>query len=209
MNITLLVDHRQSLGSIRDQGARPTCLSFAGTSAHEHARRSTMELSPEYLHHFTSINDPADGASFPELARALRDPGQPSEADCPYRYNGLPPTWLPPSGMKLYRRKSDLKDPTADEVEALLTAGQVPVLGISLPDSFLSPAPPWLMSHDGPIRGFHAVAAVGLGRVDTLRCFLVRNSWGTEWGDSGHAWLDDAFLNRHLRYVLALAEEVT
>ena len=102
-----------------------------------------------------------------------------------------------------------MKDPTADEVEALLTAGQVPVLGISLPASFLSPAPPWLMSHDGPIRGFHAVAAVGLGRVDTLRCFLVRNSWGIEWGDNGHAWLGDAFLNRHLRHVLALTEEVT
>ena len=37
MNITILVDHRRSLGPIRDQGARPTCLSFACTSAHEHA----------------------------------------------------------------------------------------------------------------------------------------------------------------------------
>lgn len=209
MNITLLVDHRQSLGSIRDQGARPTCLSFAATSAHEYARRSTMPLSPEYLHYFTSINGPADGASFPELARALRDPGQPSEADCPYRYNEVPPAWLPPSDVKLYRRKSDLRDPTADGVEILLTGGQVPVLGISLPDGFFSPVPPWLISDDGSIRGLHAVVAVGLGRAGASRCFLVRNSWGIEWGDNGHAWLNDVFLNRHLRHVLALTEEVT
>jgi hypothetical protein len=208
MNITLLVDHRQSVGPIRDQGARPTCLSFAATSAHEHARRSTMALSPEYLHYFMSVSDPRAGASFPELARALRNPGQPSEADCPYCHNGLPPGWLPPPGVKLYRRESDLMDPVADEVETMLTAGSAPILGISLPDGFFSPAPPWLISHDGPIRGFHAVVAVGLGKVDTLRYFLVRNSWGIEWGDNGHVWLDDVFLNRHLRNALALTEEM-
>ena len=209
MSITVLVDRRQSLGPIRDQGARPTCLSFAGTSAHEHARGSTIALSPEYLHYFLSVGNPADGASFPELARALRDTGQPSEADCPYFPDGLPLGWLPPAGVPLYRRKSVLKDATADEVETLLNAGQTPILGISIPDDFLSPAPPWLISHDGPIRGLHAVVVVGLGTVDESRCFLVRNSWGIEWGDNGHAWLNDAFLARHLRDLLALTEEVT
>ena len=68
-------------------------------------------------------------------------PGNHRRQTAPTGTTELPPTWLPPSGVKLYRRKSDLKDPTADEVEALLTAGQVPVLGISLPDSFLSPVP--------------------------------------------------------------------
>ena len=209
MNITVLVDRRKSLGPIRDQDARPTCLSFAGTSAHEHPRGSTMALSPEYLNYFKSIRDPEDGASFPELTRALQNPGQPSEADCPYRSNGLPPGWLPPPGVELYRRKSDLKDPTADEVETLLTAGHIPVLGISVTDGFFSPATPGLISPDGPIRGFHAVVAVGLGTTDTSRCFLVRNSWGVEWGDNGHAWVGDAFLTRHLRDLLTLTEEVT
>ena len=209
MSITVLVDRRQRLGPIRDQGSRPTCLSFAGTSAHEHARGSTMALSPEYLNHFVSVGNPTDGASFLELALALRDPGQPSEAECPYYPDGLPLGWQPPAGALLYRRKSVLKDATADEVETLLNAGQTPILGISIPDDFLSPAPPWLISHDGPIRGFHAVVAVGLGTADASRCFLVRNSWGIEWGDNGHAWLNDSFMARHLRDLLALTEEVT
>lgn len=204
MNITILVDHRKSLGPIRDQGSRPTCLSFAGTSAHEHARRSTMPLSPEYLDYCMS-----SGASFPELTRALRNPGQPSEEDCPYHCNERPLGWLPPPSVRLYRRKSERTDPTVDEIEALLTAGKVPVLGVSLPDGFFSPARPWLIAGDGPIRGLHAVAAVGLGTTGPSKCVLVRNSWGTEWGDNGHAWLDDAFLRRHLRDVLALTEEVT
>ncbi len=209
MNITVLVDHRQSLGPIRDQGARPTCLSFACTSAHERVRGSKMALSPEYLHYFASVHNPTDGAAFLETSRALQDPGQPAEADCPYYPDGLPLGWMPPAGVRLYPRKSVQKDATADEVETLLNAGQTPVLGISIPDDFLSPTPLWLISHDGPIRGLHAVVAVGLGTADTSRCFLVRNSWGAEWGDNGHAWLDDAFLARHLRDLLALTEEVT
>lgn len=209
MNITLLVDHRKSLGPIRDQGLRPTCLSFAGTSAHEHARRSTMPLSPEYLDYFMSSNDPAGGASFPELARALRDPGQPSEQDCPYQMTERPLGWLAPPSVRLYRCESEPRDPTTDEIEALLTAGTVPVLGISLPEDFFSPTPPWLITSVGAIRGLHAITAVGLGTTVVSRCFLVRNSWGTDWADNGHAWLDEAFLNRHLRDVLALTEEVT
>ena len=209
MNITILVDHRRSLGPIRDQGARPTCLSFAGTSAHEHARGSKLPLSPEYLHYFASAKHSTDGASFPELSRALQNTGQPLEKDCPYCLNGLPLGWLPPSGVKLYRRQSELKQPAADEVESLLVAGHVPVLGISLPETFFSPALPWLIPPDGLIRGYHAVVATGLGTADTSRCFLVRNSWGVEWGENGYAWLDDAFLTRHLRDLLALTEEMT
>ena len=168
-----------------------------------------MPLSPEYLHYFASARNSTDGASFPELARALQDPGQPLEKDCPYCLDELPLGWLPPSGVKLYRRKSDLKQPAADEVESLLVAGHVSVLGISLPDTFFSPGPPWLIPPDGPIRGYHAVVAVGLGTTDASRCFLVRNSWGVEWGENGYAWLDEAFLTGHLRDLLTVTEEVT
>ena len=168
-----------------------------------------MPLSPEYLHYFASAKHSTDGASFPELARALRHTGQPLEKDCPYCLNGLPLGWLPPRGVRRYRRKSVLKDPTPDGIETLLTSGHVPVLGISLSEPFFSPAPPWLIPPDGPIRGYHAVVAVGLGATDASRCFLVRNSWGVEWGENGYAWLDEAFLTRHLRDLLTVTQEVT
>ncbi len=77
------------------------------------------------------------------------------------------------------------------------------------PDAFYSPAPPWIMSPTGPIRGLHAVVAVGIGTTQTTRSFLIRNSWGTEWADAGHAWLDDSFMSQHLRDVMVLTAEVT
>ena len=94
-------------------------------------------------------------------------------------------------------------------VEELLDAGHVPVLGISTTDAFYSPAPPWIMSPTGPIRGLHAVVAVGIGTTYTTRSFLIRNSWGKEWADAGHAWLDDSFISQHLREVLVLTTEAT
>ncbi len=208
MSVAIRLDYRPLLGPVRDQGARPTCLAHASTTAHEHARGSRTALSPEYLHYFASGNDrSSEGVDVPNVSRALSDPGQPTETDCPYRQNEPPPEWTPPTDVTLYRRQSASQNQNPDEVEALLDAGHVPVLGISTPDAFYDPTPPWVISADGPVRGLHAVVAVAVGTAHTARRFLVRNSWGTAWADAGYAWLDDAFLVQHLRDVLVLTDE--
>ena len=131
------------------------------------------------------------------------------ESHCPYHLNEPSPTWTPPTDITLYRRRSALALAGPDHVEALLDAGQVPVLGISTTDAFYEPAPPWLITSTGPVRGLHAVVAVGFGTTHPTRRFLIRNSWGTAWADAGHAWLDDVFLIAHLRDVLVLTDDVT
>ena len=209
MNVTIRLDYRPRLGPVRDQRARPTCLAQASTTAHEHARGSTVALSPEYLYYFASKGSTHAGVDFPDVSRALLDPGQPTETDCPYHVNEPPLAWSPPTALTLYRRGSASAEQDPDKVEAMLDAGHVPVLGIATTDAFYSPAPPWLMSPTGPVRGLHAVVAVGVGVTHTARRFLIRNSWGTEWADAGHAWLDDAFMSRHLRDVLIVTDEVT
>ena len=155
MSITVHIDLRSSLGSVRDQGARPTCLSLATTVAHEHARASDASLAPEYLHYFASAKGSSDGVLFPDVARALRHPGQPAEEDCPYCPGGLPSDWHPPQGVNLYRRESEPRPPDGNQIAALLGIGRVPVLGISVPQPFYSPTPPWVISSDGPILGRH------------------------------------------------------
>ena len=210
MNVTIHRDYRPLLGPVRDQGARPTCVAHASTTAHEHARGSKMALSPEYLHHFASGNasTPA-GVDFPNVSRALLDPGQPLESDCPYQESEPSPAWTPPTNLTLFRRQSALTKQSPDDVEALLDAGHVPVLGISTTDAFYAPTAPWVISPAGPVRGLHAVAVVGIGTTHATRHFLIRNSWGATWADAGHAWLDDAFMIQHLRDVLVLTEDAT
>lgn len=208
--MTISLDVRPLLGPVRDQGPRPTCLAHASTTAHEHARRSTVALSPEYLHYFASGNDSApEGIDFPNVSRALLDPGQPTEIDCPYQFNEQPVSWTPPTDVTLYRRYSAAPQRCPDEIAALLESGHAPVLGISTTDAFYAPSAPWILSPAGPVRGLHAVVAVGVGTTHTTRRFLIRNSWGTEWADAGHAWLDDDFIIQHLRDILVLTDEVT
>ena len=208
--LTARLDFRPLLGRVRDQGARPTCLAHAATTAHEHARGPTLALSPEYLHYFASGHDnTSEGVGFQNVSRALLDPGQPTEADCPYHQHEPPPAWAPPNGVTLYQRHSTSPKPSPDEVEALLDTGHLPVLGITTTDAFYSPVPPWVISPTGPIRGLHAVVAVGIGNTQTTRRFIIRNSWGIAWADAGHAWLEDDFISQHLCDVLVLTDEVT
>ena len=42
------------------------------------------------------------------------------------------------------------------------------------------------------VRGGHCVAAVGY-RTDGR--FIIRNSWGTNWGDKGFAYASEAYIN--------------
>ena len=209
MSIVIQLDYRLELGPVRNQGARPTCLAHATTAAHEHIRGSTVPLSPEYLHYFASKDaNSSDGVDFSHVFHALLNHGQPKEIDCPYQPDGPPSTWTPPENLTLYRRNSAMKDPSSDQIDALLNAGHVPVLGVSTPNAFFSPAPPWIISPDGTVHGLHAVVAVAIGTADTMRHFLIRNSWGPEWADEGHAWLDEAFMARHLHNILVPTDEV-
>lgn len=205
--ISVAVDHRSRLGRVKDQGQRPTCLAHAATSAHEATRGSPLPLSPEYLHWFAAPG-PAKGANFDGMVRALRDHGQPLEAHCPYLPSGPPTTWSPPA-VPVFRRESEEADVDVTDLMALIGGGITPVLVIKLPESFYRPDAPWVISARGRVRGTHAVVGVGAGLDGTEGSVLVRNSWGPEWGDEGHAWLNSQFLKHHLLRILVLTSEVT
>ena len=48
-------------------------------------------------------------------------------------------------------------------IEEAIRAAASPVLGIQVPEPFFDPAPPWVITPTGSVRGLHAVAAVGIG----------------------------------------------
>lgn len=208
MIVQIAVDHRAQLGPVRDQGARETCLSHATSLAHEKAREKPVPLSPEYLHFFAS-GGRAGGCSLNEVAGALELHGQPVEDDCPYLESNPAPGWRPALAAEVFRRFSDDTRLDVAEVERLIRAGNVPVLGISLPDEFFRPSAPWIIPAGNRVMGLHAVAGVGIGDHGAAKAILIRNSWGVDWGDDGHAWLDSDFIARHLKGVLVLTKEVT
>jgi len=202
------IDHRQEIGPVRDQGERPTCLSHASSLAHEKSREITMALSPEYLHYFSTAGDISQGCDFPDVAQALSSKGQPIETDCSYSSTPLSSSWRPPKGLEVFCRESRHEELKFMTIEEAIRAGAVPVLGISIPDPFFQPSAPWVIDSLGEVRGLHAVAGVGVGAEGANKAILIRNSWGGDWGESGHAWLDEKYLNKHLKAVMVLTNEV-
>jgi len=190
-----MVDLRRSFGPARSQGPRPTCLAFAASAAHEHARRHPEALSPEALFRGCERRDPLASALGTTLAVALEAvevDGQCNEMAWPY--GDVDPS---DHNATYYRARVDTqtRDDLIEVVRTTLATGQSVLMTLRLTDAWHT------VSKDGNIAGpsandqllgGHAVVAVG--HDSRRQRILIRNSWGTSWGDDGHAWLTEAYL---------------
>lgn len=130
------------------------------------------------------------------------------------RWTGSRPRLVGPSAgvIELFRREGTVRDPCGvNDVVAALGAGTPTLLVMTISDAFYSPG------RDGIVAGaeppdpsrVHAVLAVGHGSLAyDAGAFLVRNSWGPNWGEAGHAWLHEDYLAPRLLRSAIMAGEV-
>ena len=85
---------------------------------------------------------------------------------------------------------------TVESMKMSLAYESKPFLfGVAIYDSFGCAGPDYLipMPKSGDrLEGGHAMTI--LGYDDVKQAWLVRNSWGPEWGDAGHCWIPYAYL---------------
>ena len=179
------VDLSGQLESVRDQGTRPTCLAFAASAAHEATLGLGEYLSVEALYAAAKSRDSADtaGTTIDSISAALTFDGQCLESDWPYGDSSL----LNP-GAEFYRAESrrESTDVLSFTLQSL-AAGRVVVLTLTLTEAWFMPDPDGLVqppSPDDAEFGAHAVAATGYD--DRERFVVVRNSWGSNWGEGGY-----------------------
>ena len=197
-----VIDLRDKLGPIGDQGRRGTCVAFALTALHWQVRGSSEPaLSEEFAYWSAKTRDSlaGDGTTYPAAVAGLGADGQSTALLWPYHEttSHLDPGYAPsaPATTDASRRRArgSTTSITISSLRAILAAGSgiaiaIPVWeGFELADGIsVVPVP----SDIGTMVVEHAVVVAG--HDPNARSVLVRNSWGIGWGDGGYAWIDDA-----------------
>lgn len=204
MTVTVDIDLRPSLGVVRDQGGRPTCSAFATSAAHELHRGQAHYLSVEYLYFMgaqRSHQDPRRGLSLQAVCEALEHDGQPEDAAWPYSIVApKKKSWgVPPGSPEIYKSSFLPSNRTVQDIKSALAAGHAIILGLGISPAFYLPDANARVLQAAEVEvSKHAVLAVGVGHDNDGSYVLVRNSWGENWGQNGHAWLHDDYVSARL-----------
>jgi len=217
MTITVDVDLRGQFAGARDQGLRPTCLVFAVSAAHEAKRESRDYLSTEYLFYSgvqRTHQDPHKGLTRDAVRDALQNDGQPPETIWPYA--STPPhakNWKPPTLADTpHKATIEYEVRSVTQICALIRTGKPVVLITTLTIALHTPDNDAIVRRrtgDVAVPGRHAVVAVGVGHAEDGDYILVRNSWGTRWGQSGYGWIHGPYLESQLQMTGIILDEKT
>jgi C1A family cysteine protease len=106
---------------------------------------------------------------------------------------------------RVWKRKTDSERINPfDVVRKELEGGRAAVMVLKFNDAFSTATANPISDASGPDRGIHAMLAVGVEA--TAPSVLVRNSWGPDWGDGGHAWVDAGYLAARCSAVVIFKE---
>lgn len=200
------VDLRHLVTSpIMDQGARPLCVPFALSFAHEAAAGDAMAPEAIWWACFKMGLVGAQGMILDSGGKALSMSGQPHLKDWPWNpYLGAgseepaSTAGRPPWNLARFRSLTLAHDGVEDDLESHLAASRPVVLVVEVVDEFDNPGPDGFIKMPdirSPIGDYHAVLVVGAAHnAAGVRHLLIRNSWSVYWGAGGYGWLPVDYL---------------
>jgi C1A family cysteine protease len=207
-----VIDLRPTCSPIEDQKTLGSCTANALAGALEFLERKDgvpfTDLSRLYIYYNERVIEHTvasdSGAQLRDGIKTLCKQGVCSEKKWPYKISKFKTKPSPACYTEgaTHIITSYQRILTLNDMRSCLAAGFPFVFGFTVYESFESsdvartgvvPMP----AKGEPVLGGHAVVAVGYSDAD--KRFLVRNSWGTKWGQAGYctmpyAYLDDANL---------------
>lgn len=217
------VDLREHCSPIEDQGSLGSCTANAGVGLLEYFQRRAfgkhLDASRLFLYKATRnllgwVGD--QGAYLRTTMKAMALFGAPPEQYWPYRiecFDAEPPAFCYAFGQQYQTILFYRFDPPGTAPREVLGAVKE-YLAAELPCMFgfsVYSSMPGIGAGTGDIpfprrgdslEGGHAVVAVGYDDArrigDKRGALLIRNSWGTNWGEGGYGWLPYAYVERGL-----------
>lgn len=197
-------DLRNKMPAVYNQGALGSCTANAIAAAYEYDQLKQHEIDvfvPSRLFIYwnerymeNSVKKDA-GASIRDGIKSIAKQGVCPEKMWPYnvaKFTQKPSANCYEEAKKHTAIKYYSLEKNLDQMRACLDDGNPFVFGFSVYQSFESPkvAKTGIMTLPVPgdkLLGGHAVMAVGYDDVSQM--FVVRNSWGEEWGDKGYFYM--------------------
>ena len=206
------VDLRPVCSSVENQGQLGSCTANALVGNLEFLEKKTGKPATDLSRLFIYYNERAlegnvsqdSGAMIRDGIKTLAKQGVCDEGRWPYvttKFSVKPPAACYKQGLQ-HQITSYHRVVTLQEMRMCLAEGYPFVFGFTVYESFESPA----VAKTGRLNlpkpsekslGGHAVMAAGYD--DATKRFLIRNSWGTDWGMKGYFTIPYAYLdNRNL-----------
>lgn len=189
------VNGRSYVTGVRDQGLCGSCFAFAATAALEsrvliasHTPDTDLNLSEQPMVSCDENNMGCNGGFLDSASEFLQTTGIPLETCYPYT-SGESGTAGACGGCADWRQNSyritSFED-VGTSVEAIKSAiiqyGPV-IVGMTIYTDFLSYVSGVYSHVTGVAEGGHAIAIVGYDDAD--QCWILKNSWGPDWGENG------------------------
>ena len=188
---------------VRNQGSRPWCTAFATIGAVENLGKQffATDLDLSEIHHFKSY---AVYQTAPSL-EAGKSRGFIDESLWPYY--GSKSTG---ADSKIRAKLSSSKkiQLTLSDVVASIRGGQPVVINLDVNNSFMRPKTGGVVIPGGGSQGGHAIVLTGVvidSRVDGGGYFVIKNSWGTSWGDKGYGYIPFSYCKYSYCYAWAIS----
>jgi C1A family cysteine protease len=204
------VDLRPLMTAVEDQGQLSSCVANAVAGAYEylvkrHRGDDAYDVSRLFVYYNARKKSGSEsedsGSVIAEAINSLREDGACSEETWPYdaeQVNEEPSQEAYDEAGQFLVEDMQLVPTTLDAWKNALAEGYPIIFGLSLYDSFdkqkkkgmvplPSPKESSRESHSG-----HSMLCVGYSDPDQV--FMVRNSWGTDWGDKGYCFIPYDYL---------------
>ncbi len=223
------VDLRPFMTEVENQGETNSCAANAVAGAYEylvkrHLGDDAYDVSRMFIYYngraVDGCENEDEGSVIGSLIESLKEHGACSEETWPFEsesVNEAPSEDAYEEAKKFLIEDCAVVPTTLQAWKAALADGYPIIFGISLFNSFDRQRQPGLVpmpsskessreSHSG-----HAMLAVGYSDAD--RVFVVRNSWGDEWGDAGYCYIPYDYLcnpkfNNGDSWIIKQVEEV-